>query len=242
MFLEERYNNILMKIEEEGRVRVKDLAKEFNVTEDCIRKDLRELEVREKLKRVYGGAIGVRTHDDIRPIDERKNINVHKKVKIAQNAVKIINEGDIIFLDTSTINLEMAKEINKTQMKLIIVTNMIEIVCELKNNNKIKVICVGGQFNREVGAIVGAAADRYIKSFTFDKAFIGACGINRDTGFISTINIEDGNTKKTIIECSNKSYIITEKEKFNYDEFFKFSKLEDITAIITEDEIITTLE
>lgn len=242
MFLEERYNNILMKIEKEGRVAVKDLAKEFNVTEDCIRKDLRELEVREKLKRVYGGAIGVRTHDDIRPIEERKNINVHKKRKIAQNALNIINEGDIIFLDTSTNNLEIAKEINKSNLKLIVVTNMIEIIFELKNNNNVKIICVGGQFNQEVGAVVGAAADRYIKNFTFDKSFIGVCGINKDTGFLSTISLEDGNTKKAIIECSNKSYIVTEKEKFNYDEFYKFAKLEDITGIITEEKIIITFE
>ena len=240
MFLEERYNEILHKIKIDGRVTVKNLAKEFKVTEDCIRKDLRELEVRKQLKRVYGGAIGVRTHEDVKPIDERKNINVEKKRKIAQNALKIIDDGEIIFLDTSTINLEIAKVIKECDKKLIVITNMIEIVFELKNSSNIKVICVGGEFNKEVGAVVGAAADRYIQNFTFDKSFIGTCGINKDTGYISTISIEDGNTKKTIIESSNKSYIVTEKEKFNYDEFYKFAKLEDTDGIITEDEIIAS--
>ena len=101
---------------------------------------------------------------------------------------------------------------------------------------------VGTVVGSVVGAVVGAAADRYIKNFTFDKAFIGACGIDKDTGFISTISLEDGNTKKTIIECSNKSYVVTEKEKFNYSEFYKFAKLEDMAGIITEDEIIVTFE
>lgn len=238
MFLEERYEKILEKVQQEGRVKVKDLAKEFKVTEDCIRKDLRELENRDKLKRVYGGAIIQRPHLDVKPIDERKNINIDKKRKIAKNTVDIINSGEIIFLDTSTNNLEIAKELCKSNKKVIVVTNMVEIIFELRNNPDIKVICVGGEFNNKVGAIIGAAADRYIMNFTFDKAFIGVCGINKDTGFISTIDLEDGATKKTIIECSNESYLVMEKEKFNYDEFYKFASLDDIKGIVTEDGLI----
>lgn len=238
MFLQERYEKILERIETEGRVTVKALAKEFEVTEDCIRKDLRELENRGKLKRVYGGAIVQRNHSDIKTIDERKNININEKKNIAKNAVSIINDKEIIFLDTSTNNIEIAKELVASNKKVIVVTNMLEIVFELKNALNIKVICIGGEFNNEVGAIVGAAADRYIRNFTYDKAFIGVCGINKETGYISTLDLEDGTTKKTIIECSNKSYLVMEKEKFNYDEFYKFATLEEIEGIVTEDEVI----
>ena len=76
MFLEERYEQIVKCIESEGRVTVKALADKFKVTEDCIRKDLRVLESRGKLKRVYGGAIIQRSHNDIKPLDERKNIQL----------------------------------------------------------------------------------------------------------------------------------------------------------------------
>ena len=115
---------------------------------------------------------------------------------------------------------------------------MIEIVLELKRNKNIKIILIGGEFNKEVEAIVGAAADRYIRKFTYDKAFIGLCGINKETGYISTVNLEDGNTKKTIIECSNRNYLVMENEKFNYDEFYKFATLDEITGIITEGGIV----
>lgn len=236
MFLEERYEKILEKVHKEGRVKVKDLAIEFKVTEDCIRKDLRELENQQKLKRVYGGAIPERSHLDIKPIDERKKINVEKKKKIAKNAVNIINNGEIIFLDTSTNNIEIAKQLSKENKNITVVTNMVEIVMELRNNKHIKVICIGGEFNREVGAIVGAAANRYIQNFTYDKSFIGVCGINTETGLITTVDLEDGATKKTIIECSNKSYLVMEKEKFNYDEFYKFATIDEITGIITEED------
>ena len=65
MFLEERYEKIIELIEEKGRVKVKDLSNLFSVTEDCIRKDLKELESRGHLKRVYGGAIAQRNHIEI---------------------------------------------------------------------------------------------------------------------------------------------------------------------------------
>ena len=122
-------------------------------------------------------------------------------------------------------------------MKITVVTNMIEIVLELKKCIATRVITVGGQFNVEVGAVVGAAADRYIKQFTYDKSFIGVCGINKESGYVSTINIEDGNTKKTIIECSNKSYLVMEDEKYNYDEFYKFASIDEIAGIITQNKI-----
>ena len=234
MFLEERYEKIVELVNLNGRVTVKDLAKQFEVSEDCIRKDLRGLENMNKLKRVYGGAIINRSHNDIKPVDERKNINIEIKKKIAENAMKLIEDGDIIFLDVSTNNLEIAKELKESEMKITVVTNMIEIVLVLKKCSNIKVITVGGEFNVEVGAVIGAAADRYIKKFTYDKSFIGVCGINMESGYISTLNLEDGNTKKTIIECSNRSYLVSEDEKFNYDEFYKFARIEEITAIITQ--------
>lgn len=237
MFLQERYTKIIEQVNLNGRVTVKDLSVQFGVSEDCIRKDLRELENRNELKRVYGGAIVNRNHSDIKTVDERKNINIEIKKKIAENALQLIEEGDIIFLDTSTINLEISKEIKKRCMKITVVTNMIEIVLELKKCIATRVITVGGQFNVEVGAVVGAAADRYIKQFTYDKSFIGVCGINKESGYVSTINIEDGNTKKTIIECSNKSYLVMEDEKYNYDEFYKFASIDEIAGIITQNKI-----
>lgn len=238
MFLEERYENIINYLNKYGRVKVKDLSEKFKVTEDCIRKDLRVLENQGVLKRVYGGAILQREHSDIKPIDERKNINIDNKKQIADNAVSLIKPDEVIFLDTSTTNLEIAKNLLKKNLKLTVITNMLEIVLELKKSSDIRVICIGGEFNKEVGAIIGSAANNYISQFTFDKSFVGVCGINEESGAISTVNLEDGNTKKTIIQCSNKSYLAMEKEKFHYDEFFKFAHLSDITGIITEEDII----
>ena len=103
MFLEERYDKIIKMVEDKGRMSVKDLSSIFKVTEDCIRKDLRELEKRGKVKRVHGGAITNRSHNDIKHINERKEINSGKKQEIAKRAFNEIEDGDIVFLDVSSI-------------------------------------------------------------------------------------------------------------------------------------------
>ena len=81
LFLEERYEKIIECIESEGRVTVKALSDKFKVTEDCIRKDLRELESRGNLKRVYGGAIIQRSHNNIKPLDENGEVVDEEYIK-----------------------------------------------------------------------------------------------------------------------------------------------------------------
>lgn len=238
MFLEERYDSIVKTIKENGRVTVKNLAKQFEVSEDCIRKDLKELENRNELKRVYGGAVLKRNHNEIKSINERQSINLEKKKKIASKALGLIKEGDVIFLDASTVNLELARAIVTLDIRLTIVTNMIQIIVELNRSTNIKAILIGGEFDFKVGAIMGTTANTFINKFSYDKAFIGTCAVNRDSGVISSNNLEDGDTKKAIIDNSIEKYIVTESDKFNYDEFYKFTRIDEVSAIITEDEII----
>lgn len=241
VFLEERYKRILSKLEGEGRVTVKNLAKEFDVTEDCIRKDLRELENRNQLKRVYGGAILKGSHVPIPSVEERHSMNLELKQKIADRAMALIEEGDSIFFDSSTINIEIAERLAKSGCTATVVTNMLEIAILFKMHPRIKLICIGGEFDNNVGAVVGSVADGYIRMFAYDIAFIGVCGVNLEEGSMSTDNLIDGTTKKTIIECSTRNYLVMEKEKFNYKRFYKFAKLTEITGIITEDEVMLEL-
>lgn len=238
MFLEERYEKIIEDIETRGRVTVKELSKKFKVTEDCIRKDLRELENRDRLKRVHGGAIPKKIQYNFKKLEERKDVNIEQKKKIAIEAVNLIQDGEIIFLDISTINLEMAKVIAKKDINITVITNMLEIAIVLKHNESVRVIVIGGEFHKRAEGTLGSEADRNIRRFTINKSFIGICAVNTDTRYISSLDIEDGNTKKSIMESSHKTYLVMENEKFNYDEFYKFATLDEITGIITENGVL----
>lgn len=237
MFLEERYEKIIEEIEIKGRATVKELSKKFNVTEDCIRKDLRELESRDKLKRVHGGAIPKKIQYDFKRLDERKDVYSDKKKRIAQRAINLINDGETIFLDISTINIEIAKLIAIRDLNITVVTNMLEIILELKQCKNVRIILIGGEFHKRAEGILGSEAERNIRRFTLNKSFIGICAVNRITGLISSLDIEDGNIKKSIIESSKNTYLVMESEKFDYDEFYKFASLDEVNGIITETQI-----
>ena len=89
MLQQERHNQIIAKLDLEGQVRVRDLSKDFNVTEDCIRKDLTILEKNGKLKRIHGGATQIRTNLHRVNVGERIGLNSPEKKLIAQKAVEV---------------------------------------------------------------------------------------------------------------------------------------------------------
>lgn len=236
MFLEERYVKILEILDEQGRISVKSLAQTFDVTEDSIRKYLKELEGLGKLKRVYGGAVPVTpySHAQIKNVWERKNINVDSKKIIASKALSILEEGTSLFLDASTTNLEIAKYIAQSSLQLTVVTNMPDIALTLANHSNIQLIIIGGLFDHHIGGMVGCEANKQIQNYAYDKAFIGVCGLNAFSNKLSSPSLEDGYTKKTIIDHALEIYLVMEDEKFNYNELYNYSTLDRVTGIITE--------
>ena len=116
MFIEERQQAIEKVLREQGKDRVRELSEMFQVTEDCIRKDLKTLENAGKLKRTYGGAILSQDYPLERDVIDRRNYHVEKKMVIAAKAMKLIREREAIFLDISTTNIELAKLIAKSNM------------------------------------------------------------------------------------------------------------------------------
>ena len=109
MFTEERQNAIEKCLREKGKVRVKELSEMFQVTEDCIRKDLKILENVGRLKRTYGGAILSQEYPLERNVVDRRMYNLDKKKVIAAKAFKLIKNNETIFLDVSTTNIELAR-------------------------------------------------------------------------------------------------------------------------------------
>ncbi|MFT4008210.1 MAG: DeoR family transcriptional regulator, partial [Lacrimispora sp.] len=101
MFTEERLDRILQILQDQGMVKVKDLSALFQVTEDCIRKDLKNLENAGKLKRTYGGALMSQDYPLKRDVIDRRDTNIEKKKLIAQKAFELIGGNETIFLDIS---------------------------------------------------------------------------------------------------------------------------------------------
>ncbi|MDF2879833.1 MAG: transcriptional regulator [Clostridiaceae bacterium] len=238
LFAQERQIEIIKILNKEGKLIVKDLSSKFNVTEDCIRKDLKILESESLLQRTYGGAVPMRksAHND--KIESRKSFNVKSKDIIAEKAFNVIEDGETIFLDISTTNIILAQKLGKSHKKVTVITNMIDIISVLNNEiNNIKVICPGGVLSKDLNGFTGSMAIENIANYKLNRAFIGSCGVNLTDKSVTTFDVEDGNTKKAIIKNSQIVYLVMESNKFYFDGTYKFATLHDINTIIIENNV-----
>jgi DeoR family glycerol-3-phosphate regulon repressor len=237
MLQQERHNQIIAKLNLEGQVRVKDLSKDFQVTEDCIRKDLTILEKANKLKRIHGGATLLRENLHTIQVNDRKNIRVEEKKQIAQKAIQLIKPGTTIFLGVSTVNIEIAKLIYQNNLNITLVTNMIDIMNIFTKQSNIKLIFLGGTLNHSSDGFIGSITIDQIKKYRFDLSFIGVVGIDIYNGNVSTYDVNDGLTKKEAIHSSKKCYIVSESAKLNLDGNYIFADMNDFTGYICEKEL-----
>jgi DeoR/GlpR family transcriptional regulator of sugar metabolism len=234
MFLEERQDSIMSILTRDGKVKVKELSEKFKVTEDCIRKDLGALEKQGKLKRTYGGAVVLRENLHTMEVSKRRNSDVEAKRRIAEAAVSLINEKDMVFLDISTSNLAVAELLEKDQRELTVVTNMIDILVILAHNPKIRLVFAGGKINKSRDGFWGGMTMDFISHLKPDIAFVGAVGVDVRENSVSTYDIEDGINKAAIIRASKKAYLVAEAKKLNKDGNYNYTTLDTLSGLITD--------
>ncbi|SMC19904.1 transcriptional regulator, DeoR family [Clostridium acidisoli DSM 12555] len=247
MFIVERHKHILELLERDGKVLVKDLSIQFEVSESMIRKDLRVLEKNNLLQRTYGGAINIkRTIVPAESFFNRVEKNTNLKETIAKKAYELIKDGDTIFLDASSISYFLAKFLIQNNRNITLITNMVEISSLLHLDLKMHIIFIGGDYNAFAGGNIGSHSIEQIKLYRCNKSFIGCSGIDLRDGRISSGISEDASTKKAIMSISKELYLIAPNEKFNLDGIFNFSNISDFNSIITEtapnNSIMTLLE
>lgn len=236
MLASKRQEMIVDIVNKNGSVLVKELSEKFDVTEDSIRKDLSLLEKKGLLKKTYGGAVKnrVNTHDIY--VSQRIGKNTEDKQKIAAKAIELLEEGDVVFLDISTSNIELMKLIIEKNLNITVVTNMIDVMLTSTAPADTKLIFVGGMLNRGRDGFVGALTNSQISEFRFDKAFLGVAGLDVEANSVYTYAVDDAMTKKTIMQSSNQCYLMVENRKFSIDGNYRYAKISDFSKIILDRE------
>jgi len=231
----ERKEKILNLLYKEGKVEVNNLSKMFNVTGATIRRDLRDIEKKGIIERAYGGAI-IKKGTLYEPsFKNQLETFINEKEKIANEAAKLISEGDAIFLDSSTTVLYILKNIKMT-LNITVVTNSIPIAYELSHHKNIELIILGGVVRTKTGTIVGPIAEKNIKEFKIDKAFLGISAINIK-GEMTDPNIYEAQMKKNIIEVSRTIIGVTDHSKFGKESFSFVAHVSKLNKIITDKKI-----
>lgn len=246
MSVEQRRQKILDLIDLNGRVDVKTLAITFRVTEDLIRKDLKQLEKLNLVDRVYGGAERKQNKFEASSIRYRRDFEEEAKMIIADLAIKEIIAGETIFLDTSSTSLMLARALSTHQKEITVVTDMLGIMQILSEASHIRLIGIGGDYNHYTGGFVGLSALEQIKAMHFHRAFVSCRSIDPFQGIAMEGFLDIASTKKTIVEQSSKTYLMLIQEKFKPDGVHYFSHLKQMEAIISdekpEDEILKSFK
>ena len=235
MFLQERQDAIVDLLSREGRVRVADLAKRFEVSEDCIRKDLQQLDAAGRCRRVYGGAMPVEQRVEL---DVRRRVGTDSKEKrlVAERALPLIRQDQTIFLDVASTNLELARLIGASDLRCTVVSNMFDALMAVAANPRATAVCPGGTVVANLNGLVGATTLAALQRMRFDLAFVGALGANLEEDAAYTFDADDGAIKRCAIERSDKSYLVTASRKFERQGGFQYADLTDLTGLVTDDE------
>jgi DeoR/GlpR family transcriptional regulator of sugar metabolism len=229
MLKEERLKLILENLEKSQKVILGDLSKELNVSEDTIRRDIKELSAQKLLKEVRGGAIPHAPGPQ--NIKERAGFAGRQKQIMAKKAVKLLTKNQVVILDSGTSAAAVAGMLPK-ELNLTVITNSFLIANMLEDRNDIDLYFAGGRLLRESFITTGHDAISFFQSIRADICFLGICSIDVQLG-LTGHHYDECAVKKAMIAASGQVMALTTPEKLNTAEAFYICPLKTLSGMIT---------
>lgn len=209
LLLRQRHALIQQQLAVSGRVLAGELAAQFDISEDTIRRDLRMLAAAGLCERVYGGALSIQPA--VTTLAQRMAVEPQRKAALAQAAVPFILPGMTVFIDAGSTNLAIARALPE-ELEAVIATNTPVIAAALMEKSGIEVILIGGRLDRQAGAAIGARALRDAELLRPDLCILGACGIDAEAG-VTTAGFDDAEFKRCVAQSSKTILAAVLREK-----------------------------
>ena len=233
MLLSERRQYILERLEQDGRIVAKEISHELDLSEDTIRRDLRELAQEGLLQRVHGGALPA--SPAIADFAERESISTEAKIAIGRTVASTIQAGQVVILDGGTTSVQIARHL-PLNLQATIVTHSARTAIELVNHPKLDVILIGGRLFKHSIVSVGAAAIEMIRQIRADVYFMGVTGIHPEEG-LSTGNFEEARIKYALMQQAAETYVLASKEKLGAASPYIITRLYEISGLFVDDSV-----
>jgi len=228
MHLKERRDKIFAILADRPNVTVKELSTLLKVSEVTIRKDLSTLENSGILRRAHGGVAQVASDS----IEKRLQFRYNEKLKIAREAVKLVEDGDCILIEAGSTNAVFAKEL-ADQKEVKIITNSLYIPKILKDRHNVHITVLGGYFQPEAEATVGPLTKLLLSKIFVNKAFIGMDGFSGKLGFTcgDFMRAEIG---KEMCDRAKKVFVLSESSKFENIGLTTVAEFSKIDTVISD--------
>jgi DeoR/GlpR family transcriptional regulator of sugar metabolism len=233
MLTQQRKSHILAVLRRDGQVVAKALGAELSLSEDTIRRDLRELAQEGLLQRVHGGALPA--SPAVANFSGRQQVAPDEKVAIGRAAAALVQPGQVVFIDGGTTAVQMARHLG-LQLRATVVTHSPSVALELMPHAGIEVVMIGGRLFRHSIVNVGAGAVEEIRRIRADVYFMGVTGIHPDAG-LSTGDLEEANIKRALMTASAETVVLASSEKLGGASAYVIAPIGDVATLVVSDKV-----
>ena len=231
-----RHLTILDKLQEQGRVRVDELADLLEVSEVTIRRDLDYLNEHGFLVRTHGGATAMQYRQALQKepgFNEKGGVNVEEKERIAKRAVEFIDENDIVFLNSGSTALFFLQALRNKRAR-VITNNAAAIEVEL--DLLVELLVLGGEYRERSRSFVGEFALNALRNIYSSHTILGTNGISLDQGLTTTVYQECNINQAMIENTHGKVIVLADHTKIQKVSNFVSASIDAVDILITDDQ------
>ncbi|ENY6168646.1 transcriptional repressor AgaR [Vibrio fluvialis] len=227
----ERRQRIMSHIQQHGSGKVDDFALTFNVSAVTIRHDLNVLEKEGCVFRCYGGANLNPNFAFDQPLHRKDQLNRTTKQMIALAAAQLISDGEAVILDSGSTIALMPQHL--TQKKLVVMTNALNTAYQLSHNDNVELHVIGGSLRRASCSLTGHHGEQHIRSYLFDKLFLGVDGFDLHAG-ITTPDSHEAQVNRAMCDVARQVIAVTDSSKFGRKSFCLIRAANQIDVLVTD--------
>ena len=229
MFAEERRKAILAALATEGRVEVSALAARFKVSEDSIRRDLRELASTGFFQKTHGGAVAL----NVASLDWHARARLIPDVKenIGKAAAALVAPHETLILDAGLTVLALAQQL--TVRPLTVITNSLDVAALLASDPAVSLVVTGGQWDPVARYLSGEQALRTLTSHRADWVFLGTCALDQKAG-MTVQHAPDATMKRAMLTAGSRVVLLADHTKFGSLAPHFVGSLDSLYAVVTD--------
>jgi DeoR/GlpR family transcriptional regulator of sugar metabolism len=228
MLTDQRKHYILDRLRRDGQVIAKRLSQELELSEDTIRRDLRELAAEGLLQRVHGGALPASAA--VGDFTARLSVATDEKQEIGRAAARLIQPGQVVILDGGTTAVQITRYLAQ-DLHATVVTHSPTIAVELANHPTVEVVLIGGKLFKHSVVSIGAAALEAISHIRADIYFMGVTGIHPEIG-LSTGDLEEAHIKRALSAHAAETIVMASSEKLNAASPYIIAPITEMNSMI----------
>lgn len=231
LYQTERQQEILSLLDQNRRVSVGDLSKEFDVSEVTIRADLQMMAKKNLLVRTHGGALPIPRPPELSLVLRRKQ-QVGEKIRIGEAATEYVSNGDAIFLDASSTSLAIANNLRQHR-DVTVLTHSLEVAQVLLDAPGITVVMTGGVLQRETISLMGTDGLVVFKKYNICSGFFGAHGLSFPEG-LTDVSAGEAEVKREIVGMCRQVIAVIDATKWGRVGPASFCAPEDLNVILSD--------